>query len=485
MQYSHAPVRKQLLQVFCMLFRTFQLGFCIFAVLDERTHDVSLPTETDLLINEGSNTLAHVFAHGVGLNRTSSGRDLVQHGHIQIAVHDECERARNRRSRHDKHMRRAAFRAQRGTLRHTEPMLLIRDNGTQPVELHTLLNERVRAHDHLRRTGLDGGQCCTFLRGSHRAGEQRARDAQLIQHGCKRLRVLRSEDFGRRHESRLPAVLRGQRTQSGRYHCLARADIALHQPVHRPSGGAVCRNLHNRTPLCAGRRKRQGFKERIQSIRGKNNAGIRLSTLLQLLQAAAEQKQLLEYHASARLRHIVLGFRSVNCRKCVYCVRQAVFRPQKFGQRIGPFTGQRVERGSGYTLKIALGQSRRQRIDRHDASRVVSVRCYLLRLRGNHCAAASIALHLAVEHILLSDAQLCRSIRIVEVGDVQRVGFIVNRTLDQRQALADTVDLGFGADHRAHGVLVLHVDFRNRRDVGAVLIVARVGLERVTQRAYM
>ncbi len=53
------------------------------------------------------------------------------------------------------------FALQRGTRRHTEPMLLIRDNGTQPVELHTLLNERVRAHDHLRRTGLDGGQCRT------------------------------------------------------------------------------------------------------------------------------------------------------------------------------------------------------------------------------------------------------------------------------------------------------------------------------------
>ena len=62
-----------------------------------------------------------------------------------------------------------------------EPMLLIRDNGTQPMKLHTLLNERVCAHDNLRRAGLDGGQCRTFLRGSHRAGEQRARDAQLIQ----------------------------------------------------------------------------------------------------------------------------------------------------------------------------------------------------------------------------------------------------------------------------------------------------------------
>ena len=116
---------------------------------------------------------------------------------------------------------------------------------------------------------------------------------------------------------------------------------------------------------------------------------------------------------------------------------------------------------------------------------MVSVRCDLLRLRGNHCAAAPESLHLAVEHILLSHAELRRSIRIVEIGDVQRAGFIVNRTLDQRQALADTVDLRFGADHRAHGVLVLHVDFRNRRDVGAVLIVARVGLERVTKRADM
>ena len=52
MQHSHTSVRKQLLQVFCVLFRTFQLGFCIFAVLDERTHDVSLPTETDLLVDE-------------------------------------------------------------------------------------------------------------------------------------------------------------------------------------------------------------------------------------------------------------------------------------------------------------------------------------------------------------------------------------------------------------------------------------------------
>ena len=94
-------------------------------------------------------------------------------------------------------------------------------------------------------------------------------------------------------------------------------------------------------------------------------------------------------------------------------------------------------------------------------------------------------MHLAVEHILLSHAELRRSIRIVEIGDVQRAGFVVNRALDQSQALADTVDLGFGADHSAHSILVLHVDFRNRRDVSTVLVVARVGLERVTKRADM
>ena len=382
-------------------------------------------------------------------------------------------------------MRRAAFRGERGTLCHAEPVLFVRDNGAQPMELHTLLNECVRAHDHLRRTSLDGRQCGSFLRSSHRAGEQRARDAQLVQHGRERLRVLRREDFSRRHEGRLPAVLRGQRTQSGRHDRLARADIALHQPVHRPSGGTVCRDFHDRATLCAGRLERQGLKERIQAVCSENNAGIRFSSLFQLLQAAAEQEQLLEYHASARLRYIFLGFRPMDCGKRIYCVRQAVFRPQKFGQGIRPLSGQRVQRRGGYALQIALGQSRRQRIDRHNASRVVGVRRNLLRLRRDHCAAASVALHLAVEHIFLSDAQLRRGIRIVEVSDVQRAGFVVNRALDQRQTLADAVDLGFGADHGAHGVLVLHVDFVDRCDVRAVLVVTRIGLQCVTERADM
>ncbi len=93
----------------------------------------------------------------------------------------------------------------------------------QPVELYTLLNERVRAHD-LSRAGLDGSQCRAFLRGGgHRTGEQRndisLSNAVLSVSACCAAKVSVGACC------RLPAVLRGQRTQSGRYHCLARADI--------------------------------------------------------------------------------------------------------------------------------------------------------------------------------------------------------------------------------------------------------------------
>ena len=326
-QHSHPPVREQLLQIFRVLFGAFQLGFSVFAVLYERTHDVDLSAEANLLVDERRDALSHIFTDRVGFDRASAGRDFIQHGHIEVAVHDERQRARDGRSRHNENVRRSTFRGERGTLRHAETVLLIRDHRAQPVELHTLLNERVRAHDHLCRARFNGGERRPLLCSRHRAGKQCTRDAQLVQHGRERFRVLRGEYLCRRHECRLPAVLRGQRAQARRHDRLTRADIALHQPVHRPARSTVRRNFQNRAPLCAGRRKRQGFKERIQSIRGKNNTGIRFSALLQLLQAAAEQEKLLEYHASARLRHIVLGFRPVNCRKCVYCVRQAVFRP--------------------------------------------------------------------------------------------------------------------------------------------------------------
>ena len=215
------------------------------------------------------------------------------------------------------------------------------------------------------------------------------------------------------------------------------------------------------------------------------DARIRLAALLELLQAAAEQEQLLEHHAAARLCDLVRGLRPVDGGDRVRRVQQAVFGAQHFGQGIGPVARHGRERGIGHALHVALGQPRGQRIDRHDAAGMVRVRRDLFRLRGDERAPAAPALYLAVEHILLSHAQQGCGIGVAEVGDVQRAGLVEDRALDQRQPLADAVYLGFGAHDCADGVLILRVDVRDAGDAGAVLIVARIGLERVAQRADM
>ena len=382
-------------------------------------------------------------------------------------------------------MRRFALGRKRGALCHAEAVLLVRHDRAQPVEGHALLDERVCADHDLRRAGLDCGERGTLLRRGHRAGEQGARDAQLVQQRGEGFGVLGCEDFSRRHKGGLPAVLRGKRAQRGRDHGLARADVALHQPVHRPAGGAVRRDLIDRAALRARGRKGQGRQViRKPGVR-KDNARVCFPALLELLQAAAQQEQLLEHHAAARRRDFVRALRAVDGGKCVRRVQQAVFRAQHRGQGVRPVTRHGGKRRIGHADKVGLVQPCGQRVDRHNAAGRVRVRRDLFRLWGNQLAPPPPALHAAVEHILLPDAQLRHHIGGVEPGHRQRAGFVKNRALGQGQPLADAADLGLGTHDRADGVFVLCAEIRNAGEHRAVLIVARISLERVAQRADM
>ena len=80
-----------------------------------------------------------------------------------------------------------------------------------------------------------------------------------------------------------------------------------------------------------------------------------------------------------------------------------------------------------------------------------------------------------------SDAQLRRDIGLIEPGDAERAAFVKDRAFDERHALADAADLRLGAENCEHGISVLICDVRDARDLRAVLIVARIGLQRVLQ----
>ena len=313
-QYGDATVRQRVLQVDRVLLGAFQLQF---ALLDQRADDVHLPAVRDLFVDKRSDALPHILPDCVGCHRLAAGRQFVEHGHVEVTIQDERKRARDGCCRHDEHMRRFALGRQRGALRHAKAVLLIRHDRTQPSEGHALLDECVRADHDLRCPAFDCGERCALLRGAHRAGQQRASDAQLFEQRCKRFGMLRRENLGRRHKRGLIAVLRGQRAQRGGNHRFARTDIALHQPVHRAAGSAVGCNLVDRAALRTRRCKGQHGQIIQQPSERKDKAAVRAAALLELLQAAAQQKQLLEHHTAACLPHVVGGLRPVDGGECV------------------------------------------------------------------------------------------------------------------------------------------------------------------------
>ena len=231
-QNCYAAVRQLRLKILRVLLGAFEPAVP-FPVLDERTDYINLSACGELLLDEGGDAAAHILPYRVGLDRTSAGRRLVQNGYVEVAVHNQRERARDGCRGHDEHVRHLALGGQRCALCDAETVLLVRNYRAETVKNDALLDEGVRADHDVRGSAFDGGERRTFLRGGHRAGQQRAGQAEFAEHGREGFRMLRGEDFGRRHKGGLPAVLCRERAKRRRNDGLARTDIALHEAVHR------------------------------------------------------------------------------------------------------------------------------------------------------------------------------------------------------------------------------------------------------------
>ena len=73
--------------------------------------------------------------------------------------------------------------------------------------------------------------------------------------------MLAGEDFGRRHEGRLPAGLDHGRGRDQRHHGLAGADVALQQPQHALRAGEVGDDVVDRLLLRMGQRVGQRLQD--------------------------------------------------------------------------------------------------------------------------------------------------------------------------------------------------------------------------------
>jgi hypothetical protein len=142
-------------------------------------------------------------------------------------------------------------------------MLLVDDRQAELREADLLLDHRVRADDEAGLARGDLGQHLIAFPALPAAGEPGDGDAERREPADELLQVLLGEDLGRRHQRALPAgvdrACRGERGDDG----LARADVALQQPVRRHGAREVGIDLGGDAAL----RARQGERQRRQERR--------------------------------------------------------------------------------------------------------------------------------------------------------------------------------------------------------------------------
>ncbi len=97
--------------------------------------------------------------------------------------------------------------------------------------------------------------------------------------------MLLSENFRRRHQAALEAIVDGHEQRHESHHGLARTHVALHQAVHMQAAGGVFANLFEDALLGAGQFKRQMFRVKLVkrlADRLKNQPALLVQTRLPL-----------------------------------------------------------------------------------------------------------------------------------------------------------------------------------------------------------
>ncbi len=167
---------------------------CIFSdSLDQRADDEGLPPRTQLAAQELVGGRPFVLVHDAGLDRTATGRQLVQGGRVEVAVCRQRERARDRRRGHVQDVRRHPLhplRVERPPLRDPEAVLLVDHAEAQAGELDVGLDQRVGADDDSQLAAREPIERFPAPCRGSRSGQQRKRSRLFGQQLPQRHRVL-------------------------------------------------------------------------------------------------------------------------------------------------------------------------------------------------------------------------------------------------------------------------------------------------------
>ena len=172
-----------------------------------------------------------------------------------------------------------------------------------------------------------------------RPGKQAHVDAQTRHHAAQTLEMLRGQDFGRRHQAGLGAVVDGQKHGHQRHYRLARADVALDEAVHLTPRGHIIMDFVHHALLRAGEVERQHLTVKTVEEGAHALHNITLTLLFaapcHALDIGLDKEQLLEFQAHTRRLQTRIVGGSMQRHECLAQRHEPVIGQYRRGQRLG------------------------------------------------------------------------------------------------------------------------------------------------------
>ena len=291
-----------------------------------------------------------------------------------------------------------------------------------------------------------------WLRGTDQKG---ALVAEYGKQGRKIVVMLAGKDFCRCHHCCLTTVFQRNVQRGGGTDGLSGADVAGEQSVHRRGArGHVVQKRIDCAHLCAGQRIGQAVVEALHIGGVHRPGGARLALCASDAQGQRKQQQLLKDQALACGIQRGLVFRSVDPFDGVRPSAQALLPQKRVRKRIGMLCIRRIEgvqrTGNGVREKLAR-KTGRGAVDGTNGRKRASVTGITgwerLVSRGVHGKPSShTSLTAAKEAVRGANGKGIAQIRLIEIGDLYRSGFVKGGKACQHHAAADRRDLWLCTD---------------------------------------
>ena len=299
------------------------------------------------------------------------GRHGADRGELEVAEDGQREGAGYRRGGHHEEVGDGALARQREALEDAEAVLLVDDAQAKAPVLDVVGEEGLGAEDEVDLARLQRGEQGLARRVVDVAREEGEPDAERLEEAGGGRRVLPREELGRRHDRRLAARL--YRVEAGEEgdERLARADVALEEPRHRPRRGHVRRDLGGRFHLAARELEGQALDQAPLEKAARGSA-------VDLGLASAhrppghgelEIEELLEDEARARRGELLPADRKVDGAQGLALGHDGLLLAQEGGQLVLDLRGVLRDGRLDDAPHLSLVQALCKGIDRQDARR--------------------------------------------------------------------------------------------------------------------